>query len=144
MTKPALFKSPSTKPNPSSNRPATFALFKPLLWGLFVLTMVALGLDVMMGFEQKLVRGLLAGALIGFLTQCVFIYLSYRHSLKYCTPNQALTDMSLAMLVKWLVATTGFAAVFVLPIALLPVMVFGGFVLMYVWYWFLLFSLRLT
>lgn len=122
---------------PSTQQPPLIAFIKKMLWLMFAIVILAVGVDVVLGYGMRLARGAALGVALAFVTQSVFTLLSYRkyrlHQGKMIDirpASQMLLDMTVALVAKWLVAGIGFVIIFSLPYAILFPAVFGGFLLM--------------
>lgn len=128
--------------SPSAHRPPLVAFIKKMFWLFFLMIVLAIGVDMILGYQQRLARGVALGAGLSFVVQSVFTYLSYyglsyhRHHIHQGrlidtrSGSQMLSDMTLALIAKWVVAGVGFVVIFNLPYPMLVSAVFVGFVLM--------------
>lgn len=127
-----------TCPAPYGHQNSIRTAYRRKTWGLFIMIVTAIALDALFGCQGRVAQAIAVGAVLNFIMQVAFMWFGYqkpRHN-----SNQIMSDMALAVIMKWVIAIVGFAYIFKATTLLAPA-VFAGFLIMQGWILISLFRL---
>lgn len=116
-----------TRPAPYGHQNSIRTAYRHKTWGLFIIIVIAIMIDAVFGYQGQVAQAVAIGATLNFIMQASFMWFGYqkpRHN-----GSQIMLDMTLAVIVKWIIAIVGFAYIFKATTLLAPA-VFAGFLIM--------------
>lgn len=123
-----------SRPASKTSRQHIAKFQKFLNWLLFGVVIVAILIDSLLGYRLYFAKGLILGALVGYLMQSVFTFINYskiHHNQGAAKAGtQMMASMYLAILAKWAIGLLGFGLIFVFVKEMMVAAVFVGLMIM--------------